>query len=285
MIKRAIRPEDPVIIYLISLLLCQIGGVILASSLPTDGEAYIFLAYAIPQAVYIITTAIYFAATKTEFRFLPKRSYLKPLHYGVAIILGLGLFFGMLLPNYGVQLLFNLIGKAPTVTLPLMNTPGTAVLGLFVICVLPAIGEELVFRKAFCDGFASFGRIAVLLSGLIFSLSHLNLAQTVHQFFLGCILAYLYMKTGNITLTVIIHFLNNALVLFLPAVTGNEIWQNMTVLAVCCAVGLAIAALSVLYFVKKTPPLNAEKKAKPSPFVIGFIVIMVVLWGVSAAMV
>ena len=217
--KRRIRPEDGVIVYLISFLLMQLMSLALSG---TEGDLKTYLSYLIPQVCYIGVSAVYLIATRTEFRFLPRRENLKAWHYGLAVTAALGIFFFALLPNYGLQILFEKIGKTATVTVPALDEAKDYVLCLITLCILPSIGEELVFRKIFCDGFSAYGgRIAVAMSGVLFGLSHLNLAQTVHQVFLGCLLAYLYMKTSNITLTVLIHFINNFLALFFTLFGGN----------------------------------------------------------------
>ena len=222
--RRRIRPEDGVIVYLISFLVMQLLSLALSA---TEGDLKTYLSYLIPQVCYIGVSAVYLIATRTEFRFLPRRENLKAWHYGLAVTAALGIFFFALLPNYGLQILFEKIGKTATVTVPALDEAKDYVLCLITLCILPSIGEELVFRKIFCDGFSAYGgRIAVAMSGVLFGLSHLNLAQTVHQVFLGCLLAYLYMKTSNITLTVLIHFINNFLALFLTSITGAEMWNN-----------------------------------------------------------
>lgn len=280
---RAIRPEDPVIIYLVSLLLYAVGGFIIGSAFPDGGDAYVFLAYALPQVCYIAVTFIYMRARKVSFRLLPPAAEIKVSHYVIAVAMGLGLFFFALLPNYGLQLLFELAGKNPTVTVPDLTKPLNIVLAVVIICVLPAVGEELVFRKSFCDGFASYGNAAaIILSGLIFGLSHLSLAQTVHQVFLGCVLSYLYIKTRNVTLTGLIHLLNNVLALFLPGITGAEIWNNITVLGISCAAGAAAFALSVVFLVRRAPRVELKKGERPSYFVIGFMALLAVLWIIAA---
>lgn len=286
MSKKAFKAEDAVIIYLIGFLAYQIFGFMLMALIDTESNLYIYLAYLIPQVCYISATGLYAAVGKKEFRLLPKKEAIKPIHFPLAVLVGLGLFFCALLPNYGLQKLFQLMGKAPTVTVPDIGGAGDVVLTLLIMCFLPAVGEELVFRKNFCDGFSSYGGVAaILLSGFIFGLSHLNLAQTVYQVILGCVLSYLYMKTQNITLTSIIHFINNALAVFLTGITGEDIWNNIVTLGISFAVGAVAVALGIWLFNKTSQRLSREKGAKPSWFVKGFVALLVLLWIVAAIVV
>ncbi len=279
--KRTIRADDSVLVYLLAFAFYQAAGVIVSMTVDSATDGYIFLSFAIPQICYILTAVIYSLTRKVSLNILQKEN-VKLSHYPLAIALGLGLFFFALLPNYGLQILFSLVGKNPTVTVPSMDSPLNISMGILIICVLPAIGEELVFRKIFVDGFSEYGEVtAVILSGVFFGLSHLNLAQTVHQIFLGILLAYLYVKTKNITLTVIIHFLNNLLALFLPVVTGEAIWSELSVLGISCAVGGILLIGSIIYLVKTTKKIDKTMK-KPSLFTIGLGVILLVLWIIMA---
>ena len=259
--KRAIRPEDGIIVYLIALGLYQIVGMIVNVAVKDKGDAYIFIAYALPQIFYVATAAVYFAVRKISFSPLPARGDVKAIHYVFASVVGLGLFFFALLPNHGWTELFRILGRPLSVTVPKMDTPVNIVFGVLVICLLPAVGEELIFRKVFCDAFAPYGKIpAILFSGVLFGLGHFNLAQTLHQIVLGVVLSYIYVKTKNVTLTSVIHFGNNFLALFTTKFTGEEPWTNWIVLGVCCAVGAVLLAGGLTYFVLKTPRLPTKGK-------------------------
>ncbi len=286
MSKRSFRAEDAVIIYIIGFIAYQVVGVALMTLMDTEKNAYIYLAYLAPQVCYIAATTIYVLATKTGFRFLPQRENVRVVHYPIAVILGLGLFFFALLPNYGLQKLFALIGKNPTVTVPAFDGAGDYILAFLIMCVMPAVGEELIFRKNFCDGFKSYGTVpAIIISGVIFGLSHFNLAQTVYQVILGCVLSYLYIKTGNITLTSIIHLLNNTLALFLTCITGEEIWNNIVTLGVSFAAGVILILGGLFWLYKKSPKLSREKGVKPSYGVLGFIIAFAALWIITVIVV
>lgn len=284
--KRTFKAEDAVIIYIIGFLVYQAIGVALMTLLDTETNTYLYLAYLAPQVSYIGATAVYVLVAKTEYRLLPTRESVKPIHYLIAVIIGIGLFFFGLLPNFGLQRLFALLGKNPTVSVPQFNGVGDYILAFLVLCVLPAIGEEIIFRKNLCDGFGRYGAVlAILLSGVIFGLSHFNLAQTVYQVILGCVLSYLYIKTGNITLTSIIHLINNSLALFLTCITGEEIWNNIVTLGISFAIGAALVISGLFFLYKTAPKLRKEKGEKPSKAVIGFIIVFAALWLVTAIVV
>lgn len=101
--------------------------------------------------------------------------------------------------------------------LPLNAQPTTdVVLGmslpsrLVLLCVLPPILEELVFRKYLYTKLGGCGDHAyIFLSGLYFGLFHGNLNQFVYAFLLGMVLAWLYLATGRVVWGMAIHAIIN----------------------------------------------------------------------------
>ncbi|MBR4768889.1 MAG: CPBP family intramembrane metalloprotease [Lachnospiraceae bacterium] len=70
--------------------------------------------------------------------------------------------------------------------------------------------EELAFRKLLLDAMHPYGKtVAAFTSAMLFGLMHGNSAQFMLAFMLGLLLAAVYMNTGNIWYTILIHFLIN----------------------------------------------------------------------------
>ncbi len=77
-------------------------------------------------------------------------------------------------------------------------------------CTAPAICEEFLFRGVIASGLKERGfKVALFASSIIFTLMHGNPEQTVHQFIIGYVIGLIFLKTGNIWIGVIIHFINN----------------------------------------------------------------------------
>ena len=77
-----------------------------------------------------------------------------------------------------------------------------------IICVgiLPAIFEELLFRKFLIDRTIRHGEfISCAMSGIMFGLWHGNFQQFFFAFFIGVLFAFVYIRTGNIIYTMIMH--------------------------------------------------------------------------------
>lgn len=79
----------------------------------------------------------------------------------------------------------------------------------YMVLIAPFM-EEYVFRKLIVDRTKQYGQgVAVLLSGLMFGLFHGNLNQFVYAFTLGAFLAFLYVKTGKLKITIALHMMIN----------------------------------------------------------------------------
>lgn len=80
---------------------------------------------------------------------------------------------------------------------------------LYMVICAPFM-EEYVFRKLIVERTVKYGQgVAVVMSGLMFGLFHGNLNQFAYAFTLGCFLAFLYVKTGKLKITIAIHMMIN----------------------------------------------------------------------------
>lgn len=87
-------------------------------------------------------------------------------------------------------------------------------MALKIICIvfLSPIIEELVFRKQIIDRLHRYGEgVAIFASALLFGLFHGNLYQFFYAFGLGLMLAYVYVRTGRLRYSVILHMIINLL--------------------------------------------------------------------------
>lgn len=90
---------------------------------------------------------------------------------------------------------------------------GGFTISLFIIALLPAIVEELVFRGALQQVLIKWvGKIfpAILITAIIFSAVHLSYYGFLPRVLLGLVLGYVYYYGKNIWLNMFVHFINNA---------------------------------------------------------------------------
>ena len=81
------------------------------------------------------------------------------------------------------------------------------------VAILPPIFEEWMCRGMVLRGLLTRMKPfwAILISALFFSFLHLNPWQGIEALLIGLVMGYVYYKTGSLLLTIIIHFVNNAL--------------------------------------------------------------------------
>ena len=94
-----------------------------------------------------------------------------------------------------------------------MNHFGDLLFNLLVIAIVPAIGEELLFRGYLQQSFSkwlSSPHVAIIVTAVLFSAIHLHFQGFLPRFILGVLLGYLFYWSGSLWLPILAHFANNA---------------------------------------------------------------------------
>lgn len=92
------------------------------------------------------------------------------------------------------------------------NNLTTLAINLVVVALLPAVAEEFLFRGALQNFLRSTfqnNHVAVWVVAILFSAIHLQFSGFFPRLFLGALLGYAYLYTGNLWITIIMHFVNN----------------------------------------------------------------------------
>lgn len=93
-----------------------------------------------------------------------------------------------------------------------VDSPAGLLFNIFMIAVLPAIGEELLFRGVVQRIFTSWTRNhhwGIWITAILFSAMHLQFYGFVPRMLLGALFGYLLVWSGSMWLPIIGHFLNN----------------------------------------------------------------------------
>ncbi len=78
--------------------------------------------------------------------------------------------------------------------------------------IIGPIAEEIVYRKLIIDRLYEHGElVAVLFSSFVFALVHGNLYQVAYAFLNGCILGFVYVRSGKLKYSIALHMLTNFL--------------------------------------------------------------------------
>ncbi|MDA3818679.1 MAG: CPBP family intramembrane metalloprotease [Prolixibacteraceae bacterium] len=84
---------------------------------------------------------------------------------------------------------------------------------IFLIALIPAIGEEFLFRGVVQRTFHEWTKnkhVAIWVSAILFSALHLQFYGFIPRALLGALFGYMFVWSGNLWLPVIAHFINNA---------------------------------------------------------------------------
>lgn len=159
------------------------------------------------------------------------------------------LFFGNLMGQSLMSIVCDLLGK------PMVNPveevmKGLSTWSIFVTMVVMApICEEILFRKVLIDRIRLYGdKAAILVSSVVFGLSHGNFYQFFYAFGIGLVLAYIYIQTGKLRYTIIFHMIIN----FLGSVVALHIGDNLQ-LTVAYSIFMlgAVIAGTILFFINQ----------------------------------
>ncbi len=86
-------------------------------------------------------------------------------------------------------------------------------LNLLTVALVPAIGEELLFRGVLLRLMKEITKsthLAVVISAILFSAVHLQFFGFFPRFLLGLLLGYVFVFTGSLWVPVFLHLVNNA---------------------------------------------------------------------------
>lgn len=110
---------------------------------------------------------------------------------------------------------------------------GNLMLNFLCVCVAAPFFEEwlcrgMVLRGLLCNKVSP--KWAIPVSALFFALIHFNPWQALPAFLIGCLMGWVYYRTGSLWLTMAMHFVNNGAALFasrLPGMTSVSSWSEI----------------------------------------------------------
>lgn len=156
-------------------------------------------------------------------RNIPKRAPYKNkvdikrfLKYGAASMFFM--YVGNSISTFLMTAVATALGRVPENSVDTVLTNTNIIISAILVGIIGPIVEELIFRKLFMDRLTVYGDvIAILLPALVFGLFHGNLYQFFYAFLLGVIFGYIYLKTGKIIYSTILHVFINLFCGVLPS--------------------------------------------------------------------
>jgi len=186
--------------------------------------------------------------------------------------------------------LLSLIHISPQQTaVPLPGTAMEKVLYVLMVCLLPAIFEELFFRGIVMQSLRPYGDgFAILVSSVLFALLHGNLVQIPNALLCGLVLGYFAIRSGNVVTAMIMHFVYN-FISTLPLLIPLDQYLKGLLTGAGMAVALVGALVCIFFLLRQrknmfyiAPAQTALKERKKhstfysTPIMIALLVVLII---------
>ncbi len=106
-----------------------------------------------------------------------------------------------------------------------MHSISDLAVNLFVIAIIPALGEELLFRGVIQQVFARMTgskHWAIWITAFLFSALHLQFFGFFPRMLMGVLFGYMLVWSGNLWLPIIAHLTNNGMAVIVTYLIGEE---------------------------------------------------------------
>ena len=186
----------------------------------------------------------------------------------IVILLGFLLYF---LNSYIATFFNTVLTLFGYEKLPIQSTPTTinsaTILKEFLLtALLPGICEEILHRGIMLNAAKKVynTRFCLIVSSILFGLTHLNITQFFYAAILGYFMGYLNLVTNSIYPSIIVHFMNNFLSIYFTYGTALD-WpfaklvntiemffsSNIFLFIACTAFGIILILTLYQYFTKQ----------------------------------
>ncbi len=274
-----------VFMYILQVVLMLVTGFIVELDLNNPPLWYQWVATIVNQGAFVLAVLAFGAIAHKPL--LQECKINRKLHWKQILIIPAIVLVGIMaflpLAQGFVQLIYIITKKAPAVSMDIGTQWWEVLITIVLVSVLPAIGEEVLFRGGVARGLKRKNYLfAILMSGLMFSIFHGNAAQTVHQFFIGMVFAYLYFVTGSLLASMFAHLLNNLFAVLFELALANvnitlSLGAEIAIWVVVCIIGFVAMYFLLRYMMKiskevKGLPQNQDKMAWAKDLVNAFSV-------------
>ena len=233
---------------IILVLVVAVGQSILSAvGVTPESNTFVAISGCFSIIAIIITLVIFCTSANTTIKGFLQEKRTNFIFYILAIVLSLSMFFGVGFLNTVVVNLLQKIGINTTSLTLNINSFASLVVFLVVYAILPAVFEELFFRKYMLSQMQGVGKVlSIILVSLAFALYHLSLAQFIYQFIYGVFLALLTSRSRSVLPATLAHFVNNASIIVMQYLSIQiNLFAPVTI-----AIGLALLVVFVFGVLK-----------------------------------
>lgn len=209
--------------YLVYLVLTNalafVAGLVIANYFPSYANSYNVSIVVSSVIQYIIALPVLVLMLRQIPKCSPTPSHLAVkqfLKYAVASI------FIMYVGNYISTMIMSymemILGSTPENSVSSLLSGTSIILSVVFVGIIGPIAEELMFRKLAIDRLAPYGEgVAIVFPSLIFGLFHGNLYQLFYAFLLGMAFSFIYVRTGKMIYSTLLHIFINLFCGVLPS--------------------------------------------------------------------
>ena len=173
-------------------------------------------------------------------------------------------------PAFAIQDFFSQFGYEPS---SVIAQSGKQTIPMFVLemlstAVLVPVMEEFAFRGVLLSALRKYGAgFAIMASALVFAFAHGDFANVVFAFFAGLVFGFLYVRTGNLWVSICIHALNNGIAV-LETYSGFLFGENLELmiqeLSMVIPIALGGLALLLLLLFRRRALAPKEREGAPA---------------------
>jgi membrane protease YdiL (CAAX protease family) len=136
------------------------------------------------------------------------------------------------------------------------KTTGQLITAILVIAVIPAIGEEVLFRGVLQRNISYWTgnrHVGIWVAAILFSAIHIQFLGFFPRMLLGALFGYLYVWSGNLWVPILAHFVNNGFTVLMvylhqQKMTTVDIESSESVPVWGAMVSLALTMGLLIYF-------------------------------------
>lgn len=233
------------VIFLVVVVIGQ--AILLGVGLTPESNTFVAISGCFSILAIALTLTIFCKSSSENLGSFLKEKKTKPIYYALALILAGGMFLGLGFLNTVIVNLLEKIGVSTSSLELNINDFTSLIVFLVVYAILPAIFEELFFRKYMLSQAKELGNFAsVVLVSLAFAVYHLSLAQLVYQLIYGVFLAMLTNRSRSIIPATLSHFINNASIIVMQYLSIQiDLFSPILIV-----IGLCLLALFVVGTIK-----------------------------------
>jgi hypothetical protein len=144
----------------------------------------------------------------------------------VFITLGIGLQFTGTIFNVPIAMLLAKFGFTLKEVLPPVRNFSELIFAVLVVCLMPAIFEEVLFRKIVFNKFRHYSKkTAIIVSAIFFSLAHMSFYNLGATLFIGIIFGIMRARDFPLVSLMIAHFTVNLCAVLLNTIFSKEVYK------------------------------------------------------------